>query len=511
MAEGDIRDAIARWEKEQPDKRFAWSPDQAKGMSYRDLGSYCERISAFLEEQGVRGGDSVAIIGKNSLETLVLFLATLYYGAVVSPINADESPENAKKILRRVKPRITFHAEGGPLEGSDLGDGLRIAFDDSLGCPDRPDSFFGSLPGRDAGRQLPPLRPEALAQILFTSGTTSTPKGVCLTRGPFHAMVTEVVDKIGITGDDVLLEYRNYNWASAQLLTIMPTVLTGATLIFARRFSRSRFPAWLGENGVTIAAGVPTVINILAHEPVAVSEGGLGRVRFITSSSAPLSVTSQLEFERVYGIPVLQMMGMSEAGFMLGNPFGSRKTGSAGTPCRDKEVFFVGSSGSRCAPGEQGEMVVRGYSMGLGYLQDDGSVEQFPAEGFRTGDLGYLDEDGFVWITGRAKDLIIRGGVNIAPQEITARIAEHPAVKEAATIGVPDSIYGEEVATFVVTKEGCFLDESILVAHCKKSLPDFKIPKAIFWVSEIPKNPRGKVSKESLLKIYESTPGQSLP
>lgn len=504
MVECDIRDAILRWEEEQPEKLFVWSPDQSKGVRYGELGSYCARISAALTARGVLGGDRVSVIGKNSVETLVLFLAILYHGAVVNPINVDESQENVLNILRRVKPRLVLHDEEGSIEGASLGELEIVPFGDSVGRIDRSDGFFSTLPQTASTRSLPEVRPESLAEILFTSGTTSTPKGVCLARGPLHAMVAEVIEKIGITRDDVLLEYRNYNWASAQLLTVLSSVLTGSSLIFARKFSRSRFPSWLADHGVTIAAGVPTVINILAHEPVTQPGGGLGRVRFITSSSAPLSVSSQRQFERVYGIPVLQMMGMSEAGFMLGNPFGSRKTGSAGTPCRDKEVFFVSSDGQRCAPGEDGEMVVRGYSMGLGYLADDGSIDAFPSEGFRTGDLGHADFDGFVWITGRAKDLIIRGGVNIAPMEITARIMEHPSVKEAATIGVPDPIYGEAVAAFVVAREGCSLNDSLLIAHCKKSLPDFKVPKEFFFLQEIPKTARGKVSKKALLQIFES-------
>ncbi|MBI5445037.1 MAG: AMP-binding protein [Deltaproteobacteria bacterium] len=500
----DVFDAVERYGEELGPKVFLRSVDQRRTLSYAELRSFCRRISACYGALGIGEADKVSVIGANSAETLLIFLGTLYHGAVINPINVDESRANVYKILGLVKPRLVLHDAVLALDAKRLAGAERRPFTNFEVALGSRSDFFSALPPASAESAPAARREGDLAEVLFTSGTTSTPKGVCIARGPLHAMVSEIAEKMGITGDDVLLEYRNYNWASAQLLTILSSVLKGATLVLARKFSRSRFPRWLAECGVTIAAGVPTVINILAHEPVCVQDGGLGRVRFMTSSSAPLSVASQLEFERIYGIPIVQAMGMSEAGFMLGNPFEGRKTGSAGTPCKYKEIFFVGPGGRRCGPGEEGEMVVRGYAMGMGYLEEDGRIAPFPAEGFRTGDLGYTDADGFIYITGRAKDLIIRGGVNIAPMEITSRIMEHPSIREAATIGVPDPIYGEEVASFVVAKEGCGLRGEDVIAHCRKSLPDFKVPKSVHLLDEIPKNDRGKVSKHDLLQVFHA-------
>jgi long-chain acyl-CoA synthetase len=148
-------------------------------------------------------------------------------------------------------------------------------------------------------------------------------------------------------------------------------------------------------------------------------------------------------------------------------------------------------------------MVVKGKAMGLCYSKEDGTIEKFPEEGFPTGDLGYMDEDGYIYITGRKKDLIIRGGINISPMEITSRIMEHTGVREVATIGVPDTIYGEEVISFVVKKEGCVPRAEEIVLHCRETLPDFKVPKKIIFVTALPRNQRGKVAKSDLLKLYE--------
>ena len=498
----DISEAISHYARDRGPKLFIDSVDQGKTLTFAQLEHYCRAISGYLTARGIHQSARVSVIGKNSIETLLIYFGVLFHGAVINPINVDESPENIIKILNLVKPALVLHERNVALERGSLGESEFLPFDnfDDFGVAS--DDFFSRLAQTIPVSVIPRPTEYGLAEILFTSGTTSTPKGVCIARGPLHAMAWEVVVKMGITGSDVLFEYRNYNWASAQLLTILSSLLTGATLVLAQKFSRSRFPSMISR-GVTIAAGVPTVINILAHEPVTMSSKGLGTLRFMTSSSAPLSVANQLEFEKIYGIPIVQAMGMSEAGFMLGNPFEGRKIGAAGTPCKYKEVFFVRRDGERCEPGEEGELVVKGYSMGLGYLQEDGSIAHFSKEGIRTGDLGHMDEDGFVFITGRAKDLIIRGGVNIAPMEITTRIIEHPAVKEAATLGVPHDIYGEEVVSFVVPKNGQPLSESEIIEHCRKSLPEFKLPKKVYFLEAIPKSERGKVSNKDLLKIFQ--------
>jgi acyl-coenzyme A synthetase/AMP-(fatty) acid ligase len=446
----------------------------------------------------------VSVVGKNSIETILIYFAAIYYGAVISPINVDESEENIRYILGFVKPKLVLHDVAVTPEACRVEGAATLAYlpMDQSRSGTRGD-FFSAVLACTGQYAAPAHAGDSLVEVAFTSGTTSRPKGVCVTRRGLFLMAYEIVDKLGVGEEDVLLEYRNYNWLSSQLLTILSSLISGATLVLGTKFSRSRFPLWLIEKGVTIAAGVPTVINILAEEPVPLTRGDVPRLRFITSSSAPLSTERQQAFERQYGIPVLQMAGMSEAGFMLGNPPQTPRLGAAGTPCKYKDIFFVDAEGERCAPGREGEMVVAGISMALGYLKEDGQIEKFPQSGFRTGDLGYCDEDGYVYITGRAKDLIIRGGVNLSPVEINNRVMTHPLVRDAATIGVPDPIYGEEVACFVVAKEGQSLSRNDVRDHCRSELPEFKVPKRVFFVAAIPKNARGKVAKEALLELLE--------
>jgi acyl-coenzyme A synthetase/AMP-(fatty) acid ligase len=285
--------------------------------------------------------------------------------------------------------------------------------------------------------------------------------------------------------------------------------MVGATLVFARKFSRTRFPSWLKGYPITICVGVPTVLNFLLEEPIPLHKTDVPFLRFMTSSTAPLIVESLLEFEKRYGILIDQGAGGTECGVIgmndpedLKHPE-RRKIGSIGKPFRYKEVLILDDDGNRCRAGAVGEIVVRGKGTALGYLQPDGTVDRFPETGIRTGDLGYIDSDGYIYIVGRKKDLIIRGGVNIAPMEITACLMEHPAVKEAATIGVPDGARGEEIASFVVPKAGYKIDQATIINHCRKKLPDFKLPKTVCFIDQIPKTERQKVAKTYLLRIWE--------
>ena len=484
-------------------KVYVVSVDQEKSVTYNQINSYCNKVANFLRAKGLKKDDKVSLIGKNAIETMIIFFGVLKYGAIINPINFEESRENIFGIIERVGPKIIIYDQGLDFNHPDT-PCLWIPFSSSCMEEKWEGEFFSLLKDYDSVFQTPLGGKDDIVEILFTSGSTEIPKGVVISReGLFH-MVAEVIDKLGMTEEDRILEYRAYNWASPQLLTILSSMVLGATLILAERFSRSRFPRWLKENDVTISSGVPTVINILVSDPVRLHQRDVPALKFITSSSAPLSMARHQAFEKIYGIPINQMAGMSEAGWMIGNPPEKRRFGSVGTPFRYKDIEIVNEYGQKCHAGEQGEIVVRGKSLGMGYLNEHGGIDPFPEKGLRTGDLGYMDADGYVFILGRKKDLIIRGGVNISPMEITHRLMAHPYVKEAMTIGIPDKIYGEEVASFVVTEPGCTINEQDILSHCREKLPDFKLPKVIRFLEEIPKTDRGKVTKQALLSmIYE--------
>lgn len=481
------------------DKQYIVSLDQAKTLTFNQLEVESRKVADFMQCQGVKKNDKITLIAKNSIEAMIIFFGVLRYGAIINPINSDESPENIYKIIKRVKPEIILHDSEIDLET--ILSGFNV-----LKFSDKEKSKYPFAPFFSLARECRPCfeipfgEKNDIAEILFTSGTTEDPKGVAISREALFYMGEEVIEKLALGPEDRLLEYRSYSWASAQLLSIISTMKSGTTLFFAKKFSRSVFAQWLKKNNVTISSGVPAVINMLINKPIKITARDVPDLKFITSSSAPLSVESHKAFEKLYGVPINQMAGMTEAGWMMGNPPSKRKIGSVGPPFKYKKVHVINENGNHCKPGEIGELLISGKSMGLGYLNDEGGVDAFPKEGFPTGDLGYIDEEGYVFITGRKKELIIRGGVNISPKEITDRILTLSSVKDAVIFGMPDKIYGEEVACVIVPKNGCEITAAAIINHCKKTLPEFKIPTSIHFSDQIPLNNRGKISMKTIKK-----------
>ena len=233
----------------------------------------------------------------------------------------------------------------------------------------------------------------------------------------------------------------------------MPFLQKGMTMHVARRFSHSRFFEWVQQHGITFSAGVPTVINMLLNKPLGFTAKDVPTLRLMSCSSAPLTAQQWTQFEEMYGLTLLTWYGMSETGWICGNRHYQKKMGTVGPPAPHQELIIVDGDGKQCPPGIEGEITVGGPQMAIGYLLDDGSIDPVLGKRMKTGDLGVQDADGFVRVTGRTKDLIIRGGVNIAPLEIDEVLIKHPDVAEAAAVGVPDKIYGEEVVCYVVAKD----------------------------------------------------------
>lgn len=504
----DMHSIMTRQSERMGGKTFIISLDQGKDITFSEFNRLCNRMANFFKDKGIKKDDAVSIIGINSIETLAVYFGVQKYGAIANPINYEESKENIYHIIGRVRPKLVIYHEE---IGFDLKDPAYVWIPfSSAGVKADPkparrssggEEFFSMVGEYDSVFETPLGGKTDIAEIVFTSGTTERPKGVVISREALFLQVDDLIERFGVTEKDVILDYRAYSWLSPQILSILVTMQSGSTLVLGQKFSRSRFPDWLRNYGVTIAVGVPTVINIMVSDPVDIHQRNLPALRFMTSSSAPLSVEKHLELEKIYGFPINQLAGSSEGGWVCINPPHKRKLGSAGPPARSKDLFILDDQGRRCPPGVEGEIVYRGRSNALGYLKEDATIDAFPQEGFHTGDLGYLDEEGYLFFTGRIKDLIIRGGVNISPMEVTSRLMEHPDVKEAATIGIPDPIYGEEVASFVVLKEGSKTDKENIIAHCKKTLPDFKIPKSVWFLDEIPKSERAKASKKALMEI----------
>jgi len=467
--------------RQRPGKVFIESLDQGSRVTFSQFAALTRRFASFLAESGVGRGDRISVLADNGIEALVVFWGALRAGVIVNPINVEIREKHVSQILHEVAPKLIFGAGG-------------ISIDDLL-------ARLGAVP-ESPSAACP--APGDWSVIDYTSGTTDAPKGTIWTHEAFYAMCESPTERLEITDADTILDYRHFSWSSPQILSIGPTMLTGATLVLARKFSQARFFDWIRDHGVTIAVGIPTIINMLLARPVAVTKAELPTLRFLTSSTAPLSLEKHLEFEKTYGIPIVQLAGGTETGFMCGNHPGRRKHGSIGRPTLNMRVRILDDEGRDVPPGEEGEMVVSGRQLASAYWQGPDTLVPIPQDGFRNGDLAKCDEEGYVYITGRKKDIIIKGGVNIASLEITNCLLEHPDVADAGTLGVKDEIYGEVPVGFVALRPGARGPEASLLEHCRAKLAAFKVPAAVVVVPVIPKNANGKTDRGALSQLWQA-------
>ena len=501
-----IDQLIFRQARERGDKAYVISAETGDEITYAGLDAITNRISHFLASRGTGTSEKVAVLSDNCLSQLVLYLGLQRYGAAVCLVNCEVNAMNVEQILHDVDPKLVlWHCELAPeLQKVAKATGVENYRFDDLPEAGPKNEFFNliaKLPVTHCDSLV--CGPGDLALINYTSGTTARPKGVCYTNESLFYVTDSCVDGFDITVDDRMLEYRALTWFSAQSLSVTPTLLAGASLVLAKKFSVSNFFDWIRKYGVTISAGVPTAITMLLERPVAVTQADLPSLRYMMASSAPIAPETYEAFQKRYGITLSKACGMSEAGFMFSNDPRAPRRESVGKPQRNLIARFVDEDGKDTPVGVEGELMVDGPQMFSAYLLGRGEIQPRPAGGFRTGDLGYFDKDGYVFLTGRKKDLIIRGGVNIAPMEITSILCEHPGVLEAATVGVPDRVYGEAVACFVVAKPGQTLTLESVMEHLKPRLSEFKMPQSVSFMTSLPKTDRAKVSKDGLLGYWQ--------
>ena len=495
-----ISDLLLSHARREASKPALYDLDAQRGISWGELDAEASRIANRLEEIGTRRGDRIALLAEGGLEMLVLWAGLWRLGAVVVPLHPEMSEDSLVRAVALVAPKLVLWSSDWPkpqLLERLKAPRIRIGRWSAEG--DARDAFFAELAATSAeARARPAVEPGDIAAIFCTSGTTALPKIVVADHLAFWMTGLSEIDIMGLSAADRTLEYRSFSWNSAQVMSLMPWLQLGLTLHVARKFSRSRFFGWIKRHDITFSVTVPTVIRMLLNRPVAVSAADLPSLRHMTCSSAPLDERSWRDFEARYGIKLVVCYGTSEAGSVCGNRPDRRKIGTVGFPSKHQQFEIVDRGGNPCPPGVEGEVTCGGPQLCRGLIEADGSLARVAGGRYRTGDVAVMDEEGFVRITGRIKDLIIRGGVNIAPLEIDQVLLQHPAVYEAAALGVPDPIYGEEVVAYVVPRDGAAPAASDLLGHCRARLGAFKSPKRVYIVSEIPKSGRGKVMRDAL-------------
>ena len=501
-----LQDWIGRAAARDPDKPWIVSVEDGRTVSYGRLRDVTRRIATLLRRRGIGRKDRVALLANNSIEHLICYLGVMAYGATICTVHVEMNRNQLDDIFARLRPKLVLHQDGLAL--NDLLDTVS-APKLRLGWLDAPatDTFLGEAAGCDPSDVCTDAGPNDDAVILFTSGTSAKPKGVVLSYREHLLNIEPTADGFGITADDRLYDFRSFNWASAQLLGALVPVNRSATLVMGQKFSASRFFPHVREHRVTVAAGNPTTINILLNGDGDAHRDNLPSLRFLTSSSAPLTVEEWRRFEQHFGIPIAQGYGSSETGWIAAIPGETRRHGTVGRPFRYHSIAIVGGDG-QVEPGEIGQVEIGGFpDQDYRYLAEDGCVAVSCRGRMLTGDLGLIDEDGYLRVTGRAKDLIIRGGVNISPLEIDSFLMQHPALIEVATVGVPDAVYGEEVVSYVVARPGGGVDAAALLRYCSDGLPTFKAPKQIVLTASLPKTERGKLDRRALAERWRRDTG----
>jgi acyl-CoA synthetase (AMP-forming)/AMP-acid ligase II len=493
-----VADLLARFAARDPAKTAIVDLDSGTTITFGQLDHVTTDIAADLKRRGVAKGDRVLLLSDGNLESLLIWLGIWRLGAVVCPFNLEMNEKQMVPLTATLNPALIVYYKDIDVSNM-VGNhpAPRVRFGRWSAAADPQDEFFAALSRSDRA-QLPDRNEAAdVAAIVCTSGTTARPKIVIYNHALFWMNGINTLDYLGLTEDDRILEYRAFSWHSPQIVSLMPFLIKGIALYAARRFSHSRFFGWVQQHGITFSAGVPTVVNMLLTKPLGITAKDVPTLRLMSCSSAPLTAQQWTQFEEMYGLTLLTWYGMTETGWICGNRHYKKKMGTVGPPAPHQELIIVDAAGNPCPPGVEGEITVGGPQMAIGYLLDDGSIEPILGKRMKSGDLGVMDQDGFVRVTGRSKDLIIRGGVNIAPLEIDEVLLKHPGVAEAAAVGVPDLIYGEEVVAYAVAKDRT-LTEADVLAHCQASLPPAKTPKQVVFVPELPKSDRSKVLRDKL-------------
>jgi long-chain acyl-CoA synthetase len=501
----NVRELLEQRAKESPTKVFLFSETDGRQYTYAEFEAAVNRTARLLQSQGIGKGMVVSLLLPNSAEYLIAYFACFKLGALAGPVNSLlKSQEMAYVIAHSEARAVLVHSEFLPKieEVRTELPALRsvIEFDDERAAT----KDFAD----DA--ELPPagIEKDDEAIIIYTSGTTGKPKGCLLTHGNLLANARQITDWLKFTGRDRLLIVMPLFHVNAVMVATLAPLYAGGSTVVTPKFSVSRFWQIISDYGVTSFGSVATMLSLLVNTyPEGVPAGlKTEQLRFALCGSAPVPAEVLKRFEETFHCLVIEGYGMSETTCRstFNPPDERRRAGSCGLPIGN-EMKIVDDEGAEVAEGALGEIVLRGENILKGYFKNaEATADAFRGGWFHTGDIGYRDADGFYYIVDRKSDMIIRGGENIYPREIDEVLYQHEAVAAAATIGVPDALYGEEVAAFVVLKEGASVTEEELLQFCRERLADFKCPKSVRFVADIPKGPTGKLLKRELARLYQA-------
>jgi len=477
-----------------PDKPFLFSEADKRQFTYREFEAAVGRAAGMLAAHSVRKGDVVSLLLPNSVEYVIAYFACWQVGALAGPVNGLLKAQEIEYVVSNSEAKLMLVGA----EFVDKVDSLeivRVVFDDERQGGHGFDGYKADyITGEDD------------AIIIYTSGTTGKPKGCLLTHGNVIANARQISSWLQFTEKDRLLTIMPLFHMNAVSVTTMSALYAGGSTVVSPKFSASRFWQIVSDYQITSFGSVATMLSmLLSTYPDGVPQGlKTDQLRFAMCGSAPVPAEVLRRFEETFNCLVIEGYGLSESTCRstFNPPDESRRPGSCGVPIGN-EMRVVDEEDRDVPAGELGEIVLRGENILKGYFKNEAATTMAFRNGwFHTGDVGYCDADGFFYIVDRKSDMIIRGGENIYPREIDEVLYQHPQIAAAAVIGVPDQLYGEEVAAVVVLKPGATISEQDVIEFCKARLADYKCPKTVRFVEDIPKGPTGKLLKRELAQMF---------
>ena len=476
-------------------------------LSYAGLRALIERTTSSIRALGIGLGDRLAIVLPNGPEMVSAFLAVTSI-ATAAPLNPGYRLGEFDFYLSDLDAKALLIFAGMDSPAREVARARRIPIVELEVDPAKPAGEFSLHPVNPAPARAGrggPGRPDDIALVLHTSGTTSRPKMVPLSHRNVTASAINVSRTLRLSRDDVCLNIMPLFHIHGLIGAVLSSIAAGGSIACAPNFDALKFFRWFAETNPTWYTAVPTMHQAILGRAARNKEViAAGRLRLIRSSSSSLPAQVMHELERVFHAPVIEAYGMTEAAHqMASNPLppGERFAGSVGIAA-GPEIAIMNDAGDILDAKEIGEVVIRGRNVTTGYENNpDANAKAWTGGWFRTGDQGYLDEAGYLRLTGRLKEMINRGGEKIAPLEIEVALLDHPAVAQAVAFAMPHSLLGEEIAAAIVLHEALTADEQELREFVSARLAQFKVPRKIVFLETIPKGPTGKLQRIGLAKV----------
>jgi malonyl-CoA/methylmalonyl-CoA synthetase len=502
LVEGTLPQAFHDTAMRDPERTALTIDDET--ISHGELDRLAARAGGWLRAQGIDPENRVVLCGRNSLAFVIAYLGILRARAIVVPADAGLTESELRYLVKdsgaacaltqgEALSRLTSFA------GGDIPLRMIVALEDES-------SEAPSL--QQAISQGEPLEPvnagsDDVVMLAYTSGTTGRPKGVPLSHANLLSSTRGVMWAWRWNEDDVLVHALPFSHQHG-LSSVHISLLSGSRAVVYSRFDPERLCVAIESERPTVLFAVPAIYEKLAAWE-GTEEPDFSSLRLAVSGSSALSPALARKISSLLGQDVLERYGSTESGLNVSNPYnGPQKFGSVGFPLPGTELSIVDEDGRSLSPGKDGEIVLRGPQVFSGYwdLPDATKENFYPGEWFRTGDVGRVDtDDGYLTITGRLKEMIISGGLNVYPREVELILEDHATVDKAAVVGVPSERWGEEVVAFVVSTQGHKVDDEELSAHARQHLSAYKCPKRFFAIDELPRNQMGKVLRDELVQI----------